>query len=61
MNGMITTNESYNLDEIIPKLKEYTTGKVVERVTCEEKHVLKEMVQKLHCLTLVQKKTSQNP
>ena len=41
MNGMITTNESYNLDEIIPKLKEYTTGKVVERVTCEEKHVLK--------------------
>lgn len=36
MNGMITTNESYNLDEIIPKLKEYTTGKVVERVTCEE-------------------------
>ena len=41
MNGMITTNESYNLDEIIPKLKEYTTGKVVERDTCEEKHVLK--------------------
>ena len=41
MNGMITTNESYNLDEIIPKLKEYTTGKVVERVTCEEEHVLK--------------------
>ena len=41
MNGMITTNESYNLDEITPKLKEYTTGKVVERVTCEEKHVLK--------------------
>ena len=41
MKGMITTNESYNLDEIIPKLKEYTTGKVVERVTCEEKHVLK--------------------
>lgn len=23
MNGMITTNENYNLDEIIPKLKEY--------------------------------------
>ena len=41
MNGMITTNESYNLDEIIPKLKEYTTGKVVEKVTCKEKEVLK--------------------
>ena len=23
MNGMITTNENYNLDEILPKLKEY--------------------------------------
>lgn len=40
MNGMITTNENYNLDEIIPKLKIYTTGKVVERVSCEEKYVL---------------------
>lgn len=41
MNGMITTNENYNLDEIIPKLKEYTTGKVVERVTCREKYTIK--------------------
>ena len=40
MNGMITTNENYNLDEILSKLKEYTTGKVVEKVTCEEKYVL---------------------
>ena len=40
MNGMITTNENYNLNEILPKLKEYTTGKVVEKVTCEEKYVL---------------------
>lgn len=41
MNGMITTNENYNLDEIIPKLKEYTTGNVVDKVTCTEKKVLK--------------------
>ncbi len=41
MNGMITTNENYNLDEIIPKLKAYTTGKVVEKVTCEHKYELK--------------------
>ena len=33
MNGMITTNEDYDLDEIIPRLKAYTTGKVVEKVT----------------------------
>lgn len=37
MNGMITTNEKYDLEEILPKLKEYTTGKVVEKVTCAEK------------------------
>ena len=29
MNGMITVNENYDLDEIIPRLKAYTTGKVV--------------------------------
>lgn len=36
MNGMITTNENYDLGEIIPRLKQYTTGKVVEKVTCRE-------------------------
>lgn len=41
MNGMITTNQDYNFDEILPKLKAYTTGKVVERVTCDKKHTLK--------------------
>ena len=39
-NGMITRNENYNLDIIIPKLKEYTTGNVVEKVTRKEKTVL---------------------
>ena len=37
---MITTNENYNIEEIIPKLKAYTTGNVVDKVTCEEKRVL---------------------
>lgn len=41
MNGMITTNENYNLDEIIPRLKAYTTGKVVEKVTCDNKYEVK--------------------
>lgn len=40
MNGMITTNENYQLDEILPKLKAYTTGKVVDVVTCKEKYTL---------------------
>ncbi|MBE5890990.1 MAG: carbamoyl phosphate synthase small subunit [Lachnospiraceae bacterium] len=41
MNGMITRNENYNLDEILPKLHAYTTGNVVDKVTCEEPSVLK--------------------
>ncbi len=41
MNGMITTNEGYCLEEILPRLKAYVTGKVVEKVTCREKYVLK--------------------
>lgn len=40
MNGCITTNNAYELDVIIPKLKAYTTGKVVEKVTCEYKYKL---------------------
>ena len=41
MNGMITTNENYDFAQIQPRLKAYTTGKVVERVTCKEKYVVK--------------------
>jgi len=41
MNGMITTDEDYDLSEIIPRLKAYTTGKVVEKVTCPEKYFVK--------------------
>ena len=40
MNGMITTDESYDLEQILPKLKTYTTGKVVDIVSCKEKYTL---------------------
>ncbi|MGN1204622.1 MAG: carbamoyl phosphate synthase small subunit [Lachnospiraceae bacterium] len=40
MNGMITTNADYDLEEILPKLKAYTTGNVVEKVTCREKYTM---------------------
>ena len=52
MNGMITTNENFNLDEIIPKLKAYTTGNVVDKVTCEAKTVLKGAGKKVALLDL---------
>ena len=37
---MITTNENYNLDEVLPKIKEYSVKGVVRKVTCSEKYVL---------------------
>ncbi len=40
MNGMITTNEHFNFEEIKPKLEAYRTGDVVSKVTCHEKSVL---------------------
>lgn len=40
MNGMITTDEQYDLEQILPKLKAYTTGKVVDIVSCKEKYTL---------------------
>ncbi len=41
MNGMITTDENYDLEEVLPKLAAYTTGKVVDKVTCREKYILR--------------------
>ena len=41
MNGMVTCNENYDLSEILPKLKAYRTGNVVEKVTCESTSTLK--------------------
>lgn len=36
MNGMITVNENYNLDQILPQLQQYQTGNLVKKVTCKE-------------------------
>ncbi|MCI8957448.1 MAG: carbamoyl phosphate synthase small subunit [Eubacterium sp.] len=40
MNGMITTDEKYNLDEVLPKIKKYKVTGVVKEVSCKEKKVL---------------------
>lgn len=52
MNGMLTTNEQYDLEEILPRLRAYNTGNVVERVTCSEKSVLKGEGKKVALLDL---------
>lgn len=41
MNGCITTNADFDLEELLPRIKAYTTGKVVERVTCTEPETMK--------------------
>ena len=56
MNGMITTNENYNLDEVISKLKNYKVEGVVSKVTCEEKYVLEGTGKKVALLDLGAKK-----
>ena len=40
MNGMITTDENYNLDEVLPKIKAFKAQDVVGQVTCKEKSVI---------------------
>ena len=40
MNGMITTNENYNVEEVKEKLGKYKPEGVVKKVTCDEKKVL---------------------
>lgn len=40
MNCMITTDDNYDIDGVISRLKKYTTGNVVEKVTCNEKYIL---------------------
>ena len=40
MNGLITTNEysKTQIEDLLPKIRAYTTGKVVEKVTCAKKY-----------------------
>lgn len=52
MNGMITTNENYNLEEILPKLKAYQVGDVVSKATSSEKYVLSGSGKKVALLDL---------
>lgn len=41
MNGMITVNENYNLDEILPQLKAYKYLNAVNKTTCDHTYEVK--------------------
>jgi carbamoyl-phosphate synthase small subunit len=40
MNGMITTEENYQLEEVMARIHQYKVEKVVAKTTCVEKRVL---------------------
>lgn len=44
MNGMITTDENHGARDILPGLRAYNTGKLVEKVTCRQKYTVKPAV-----------------
>lgn len=52
MNGMITTDEHYDLEKILPELTAYQVGNVVDEVTCREPSVLKGNGKKVALLDL---------
>ena len=56
MNGMITANENYQIEAVIPKLKAYRTGNVVDQVTCQTASLLNGKGKKVALLDLGAKK-----
>ena len=56
MNGMITTNEGFDLDEVIERMKKYSVAGVVKATTCKEIHVLPGKGKKVALLDLGAKK-----
>ena len=56
INGMITANENYQIEAVIPKLKAYRTGNVVDQVTCQTASLLNGKGKKVALLDLGAKK-----
>ena len=52
MNGMITTNKGYKLDEILSRIKEHSVTGVVKATTCKKISVLPENGKKVALLDL---------
>jgi carbamoyl-phosphate synthase small subunit len=52
MNGMITTDEGFDLGEVILRMKTYSVTGVVDKTTCREKYVLSGCGKKVALLDL---------
>jgi len=60
MYGMITTNESYNLDEVITKLHNHKSEDVVQKVTCSETSIVKPETETKYKVALLDFGTKKN-
>ena len=58
MNGMITTNGSFDLEEVKERISAYQVTGVVLKTTTKEKYVLPGEGKKLHSWTLAQRRIS---
>ncbi len=59
MNGMITTDSDFVLDEILSEIREYEVGDVVSEVTCDRRHILEGAGCRVALLDLGEKKSIQ--
>ncbi len=53
MNGMITTNENYNLEDVLSRIQLYKVAKVVEKTTRKEIELLKPINEKKYKVALM--------
>jgi carbamoyl-phosphate synthase small subunit len=53
MNGMITTDENYKLEEILPKIHQYKVEKVIAKTTCKEKKIISAVAKKKYKVALL--------
>lgn len=56
MNGMITTKRYEDLEPVLLRIKAYSPGKVVDKVTCKEKYVIPNTGYKVALLDLGMKR-----
>lgn len=53
MNGMITTNEAYQLENVLEEIKQYKVAGVVEKTTCEATRVVPAVKEKKYKVALM--------
>lgn len=53
MNGMITTDENWRLEEVLPRIRKYRVEQVIARTTCREKKIIPAIGEKKYRVALM--------